>query len=150
MLPPANNIGFLLQRLASIMARQSDQVLQEQLGIGFSQFKILMILHWKPETKQRYIADKLSQTEASISRQIKLLEKQGLITVHVSKENRRQHMTRLTPKGLRVIEKALDVLNSYYAPMFSGLSDKQKEQLLGTLNIMHDYVCRTEKPLRED
>jgi DNA-binding MarR family transcriptional regulator len=65
---PTNNIGYLMQRLSFLLARQSDQVLQEQLGIGFSQFKILMALGWDPSCQQRHIADKLGQTEASVAR----------------------------------------------------------------------------------
>lgn len=139
-----NNIGYLLQHLSFVLARQSDQVLQEQLGIGFSQFKIMMVLQWDPSVQQRYIADKLGQTEASISRQIKLLQKDGMLTSQVHPNNRRQHMTRLTPKGQRVIDKALEILNRYHAPVFQQLSAKQQEQLLQALNIMHQQACNSE------
>ena len=70
----SNNTGFVLQRLAFLLSKQSDQVLQEQLGIGFSQFKILMVLGWNPSVRQRHIAEKLEQTEAAVSRQLKLLK----------------------------------------------------------------------------
>lgn len=142
----SDNIGYLLQRLAFLLARQSDQVLQEQLGIGFSQFKILMVLGWDPSYQQRNIADKLGQTEAGVSRQIKLLKERGLLTSQVNPENRREHITTPTLKGQRLTEKALEVLNSYHAPMFELLGDKQKERLLESLSIMHEYVCRKEKP----
>jgi len=143
---PTNNIGFLLQRLAFLLARQNDQILQEQLGIGFSQFKILMILQWKPNVQQRHIADKLGQTEASISRQIKLLKDKSLLVTEISPQNRREHITKPTAKGERLTQKALEILNNYHAPMFGQLTEKQREQLLEGLTIMHDYVCRSEKP----
>jgi len=143
---PTNNIGYLLQRLAFLLSRQSDQVLQEQLGIGFSQFKILMALGWRPDVQQKKIADQLGQTEASISRQIKLLKDKGLLATEVSPKNRREHITHPTPKGQRLTEKALEILNNYHAPMFEQLSEKQKSQLLETLTTMHEYVCLSEKP----
>ncbi len=145
MVLPTNNIGFLLQRLSFMLARQNDQVLQEQLGIGFSQFKILMMLNWHTDVQQRQIADKLGQTEASISRQIKLLEERNFITVTINKDNKREHITRLTTKGMRTIEKAFEVLNNYHAPMFEQLSEKQQQQLRETLNIMFNYICPDEK-----
>jgi DNA-binding MarR family transcriptional regulator len=76
-----DTIGYMLQHTASIMYRQSDQVLQERLGLGMSQYKILMILHEKPQIRQRVLADQLGQTEASISRQIKLLVERGMLVV---------------------------------------------------------------------
>lgn len=139
-----NNIGYLLQHLSFVLARQSDQVLQEQLGIGFSQFKIMMVLQWDPSVQQKYIADKLGQTEASISRQIKLLHDDGMLTSQVRPENRREHITRLTTKGERVIDKAMEILNTYHAPVFSQLSSKQQEQLLEALKTMHQYACHSE------
>lgn len=142
---PTDNIGYLIQRLAFCLGRQSDQVLQEQLGIGLSQFKILMISQWKPNVQQKLIADGLGQTEASVSRQIKLLQKDGLINVTVSPQNRREHITHLTPKGARITDKALEVLNNYHAPMFARLSDKQKSQLMEALSIMYDFASEGEK-----
>ncbi|MEI7522032.1 MAG: MarR family winged helix-turn-helix transcriptional regulator [Candidatus Saccharibacteria bacterium] len=143
---PINNTGYLMQRLSFLLARQSDQILQEQLGIGHSQFKILMVLGWDPNIGQKCIADKLGQTEAAISRQIKLLKELGMLTSEINQTNRREHITVLTAKGQRLTEKALEVLNSYHAPMFELLSDKQNERLHESLSIMHEYVCRNEKP----
>ena len=76
---PTNTIGYLLQHVSSLLAKQSDQVLQEQLGIGLAQFKILRTLQTEPRTPQREIAFNLGQTEASISRQVKLMIADGLL-----------------------------------------------------------------------
>lgn len=141
---PTNNIGYLLQHLSFVLMRHSDQVLQEQLGIGYSQFKILMVLQWNPSVKQRKIAERLGQTEAGISRQINLLKKQGLLTRVASPENRRQHLTRPTPKGEKLTDKALEILNNYHAPMFAQLSSKQQQQLQEILSTLHSYVCNVD------
>jgi len=143
---PTNNIGYLLQHLSSALARQSDQVLQERLGIGFSQFKILMVLQRNSHIQQRQIAEALGQTEASISRQIKLLHDQGLLTSRPSEHNRREHITVPTDKGERLTVEALSALNSYHAPMFAKLGEKQQEQLVESLMLMHQEVCRADKP----
>lgn len=143
---PTNNIGYLIQRLAFVLGRQSDQVLLEQLGIGLSQFKILMVLGWHSNIQQRQIAENLGQTEASISRQIKLLKDKGLLVTEISPQNRREHITRPTAKGQRVSEKAIEVLNRYHAPMFAQLGEKQQAQLLESLTTMYDFACMTEKP----
>lgn len=138
---PTNNIGYLLQRLAFCLNRQSDKVLQEELGIGFSQFKILMILQWRPNVQQKQIADNLGQTEASISRQIKLLKDDGLLATEINPNNKREHITKPTPRGIKMTEKALDVLNSYHRPMFAKLDAKQQQQLHEGLSVMYEYAC---------
>lgn len=136
----SENIGFLLHRLAFSLDRLSDQVLQEQLGIGYSQFKILMTLDWKPNIQQKEIATELGQTEASISRQIVLLVSKNLITSVINPRNRREHVVQLSPKGLRTIQTAFEILNDYHAPMFKLLNEKQIAQFAQTMNIMKDYL----------
>lgn len=137
-----NNIGYLLQHVPSVLAKQSDQALQDRLGLGFSQFKILMVLQWNPNVQQRNIAESLGQTEASISRQIKLLHDRGWLESKVSTDNRREHITTPTKEGILMTEKAREVLNEYHAPMFDGLDEKQLAQMLETLIIMHSHTCQ--------
>ena len=142
---PNENIGYLIQHVSSALSRQSDQVLLERLGIGFSQFKILMSLQWHPHVQQKHIAEKLGQTEASISRQIKLMHEMGLLQTTINPKNRREHLTTPTNKGLRLVEEAMNVLNAYHQPMFERLSTKQREQLLEILKDMHSSVCQPGK-----
>lgn len=145
---PTNNIGYLLQHTAFTLSRQSDQVLQERLGIGFSQSKILMSLQWNPSVQQKHIADSLGQTEASISRQIKLMHEAGLLQSRVSERNKREHITTLTAKGQRLADEALRVLNSYHSPMWEALGQKGQKQLAELLARMHQETCRGDKPGR--
>lgn len=137
----SNNLGYMLNHIAFMMGRNSDQVLQEQLGIGFSQFKIMMVLKWNSSIQQKQIAERLGQTEASISRQIKLLHKMGMLNTRIRPENKREHITSLTLKGEKLTEKALQILNNYHSPTFNSLTAKQQQNLLDALNAMHEVIC---------
>jgi DNA-binding MarR family transcriptional regulator len=138
------NIGYMLHHLSAVLARNSDQVLQEQLGIGFSQFKILMIVQEASGVQQKVLAKKLGQTEASISRQVKLLIDDGLLTSQISPRNRREHLTYLTARGIKVTEKSMGILNTYHAPVFARLNEKQQVQLQELLGSLHDAMCSNE------
>lgn len=143
---PTNTTGYLLEHVSSLLAKQSDQVLQEQLGIGFSQFKILRALQTTPQIKQRDIAFYLGQTEASISRQVKLMIEQGLLRTNISPANRREHITLLTQKGVRVTDAAIEVLGKYHAPTFASLTEKQRDQLNEVLEALHHGICHEAHP----
>jgi DNA-binding MarR family transcriptional regulator len=142
--------GYLLQHTATILMRQSDQVLQERLGVGMSQFRLLMMLQETPNVQQRKLAECLGQTEASISRQIKLLVEKGLLGVRVNPKSRREHITVLTSKGVKMTEAAIEVLNQYHSPVFDTLTDKQRQQLNEILVKMHSYTCVAGKPFACD
>lgn len=144
------NLGLQIQHLASILEKQSDQVLQEQLGIGFSQFKILYTLQAEPRTPQRDIAFSLGQTQASISRQVKLMIASGLLQSMRSPKDHRAHLTVPTPKGERLAEAATAALVKYHRPLFASMSERQQEQLSVALDILHDRVCHVAHPLPLD
>lgn len=147
---PILTFGYLLDHTAAIMHRQSDQILQERLGIGMSQFKILRQLQEHPNMQQRAIADLLGQTEASVSRQIKLLCEKSMLVVEVNPKNRREHLTKPTAKGLKLTQAALDILREYHLPIFNQLSDKEKEQLIDMMHKVHVEVCGPRKPIACD
>ena len=84
-----DDLGYLLHHVGSVIDKNSDQVLLERLGVSFAQFKILLILSEKDGSTQNHIATSLGQTEASISRQIKLMNMDGLINIRRSTSNRR-------------------------------------------------------------
>ena len=142
---PTNKLGYLIQHIAFVLSKQSDQVLQEQLGIGLSQFKILMTLQKNPKMQQRLIADSLGQTEASISRQIKIMTNKGLLQTTISDDNHREHLTTLSLKGIKLTEAAMEVLRSYNKPMFDQINDKQQDQLLQILLSLHQHTCQPGK-----
>ena len=133
----AQLIHTLLHHLSALYTRESDQILQEQLGIGFAQFKILSTLAENPAGQQKHIAFALGQTEASISRQIKLLRNKGMLETRIQPQNRREHQTTLTAKGQRIIEAAQNVLDNYQTGSLEHMPPKQQAQLLELLARIH-------------
>jgi DNA-binding MarR family transcriptional regulator len=146
----SSTIGYLLQHVASVMHRQADQVLQERLGIGMSQYRILQMLEQNPKVEQRRLADSLGQTEASISRQVKLLHEKGMLTSRIQPDERRKHITMLTHKGLKVTDAAREVLELFYEPLVADMSPKEQEQLHAALTFLHEKVCVPGKPIACD
>lgn len=129
----ASAIAQKIFNLSALMSRESDQILQEQLGIGLSQYKILAAVERNPQTQQRAIAIDLGQTEASVSRQIKLLYNKQLIISRPNPSNKRQHITVPTAKGQRITAAAMQALASYHRTLTTRLSPRQQEVLLSFL-----------------
>jgi DNA-binding MarR family transcriptional regulator len=142
---PTNNLGYLIQHLAAVMSKQTDKVLQEQLGIGLSQFRILMVLEWNPRVQQSTIATSLGQTEASISRQIKLLEKRGFLVTKPDPLNKRKHIATPTPIGNQITEAATAVIRRNLGPEFASMGEEELVTLIGGLQELHRIVCRPGK-----
>jgi DNA-binding MarR family transcriptional regulator len=127
------------------MGKQADQVLQEQLGIGLSQFKILMVVEWNPRVQQKVISDSLGQTEASISRQIKILKTKGLLETQVDPQNRRKHIIAPTTLGMQITEAATAIMRRSFGPEYASMGEDQMMQLIAGLQHLHRIVCRPGK-----
>jgi len=142
---PTTNLSYLLQHLSEVLSKQYDQVLQEQLGIGISQYKLLLVMEWNPRVQQNTIATSLGQTEASVSRQIKLLKEKGLLVTKHDPSNRRKHITAPTTLGMQVTEAATAIMRRSFGPEFARLGEDQLFQLIATLQQLHTIVCRPGK-----
>lgn len=141
---PSSSLAYILHHVAFNLDRQSDQILLEQLGVGFAQFKILMALQVNPIVGQKELSESLSQTQASISRQIKILRSKGMIVSRINPKNRRQHLTLITAKGQKIREAAIAILDKQYEEDFSSIGKKSIERLqedlgkLTTINVSPD------------
>lgn len=135
-----SDIGSLLHKVSKRLDRVSDQVLLERLGIGLSQFRVLLYLLNGDGISQSLVAETLGQSEPSISRQVRILQQKGLAVVRRNASSRRDRLVFLTQKGARLAEKSVAVLNEYHAPLFAELNQKQQAQLVETLRTMQEYI----------
>ena len=136
-----NSNAYIIHEVAQLLTAESDQILLERFGIGFSQFKVLLCLEEKSGIPQKVIAKQLSQTEASISRQVTVLFKKNLVVIRTGKDSR-QNLVFPTARGVEVIFKATKALRDYDFPIFNDLSPKEQKTLHESLNEIYRYLTR--------
>ena len=124
-----DGLGYTLHQLVFIIDQQSNEALRRQLGVGFSQYKILNAARHSLGLKQNDIARYLGQTEASVSRQIKLMKAEGLLSVQVEPENRRARSIVLTDKGADLARRCIEVLEHAHANVFGSLSYAEQKMM---------------------
>ena len=136
-----NTLGYALHQLVFIIDRQSDEALRAELGIGYSQFKILMAAKRHTGLKQNDIASYLGQTEASVSRQIKLMKADGLLSVQVDPNNRRARSIVLTDKGTQFSKRCVVVLEQTHAATFGSLGFAEQKLMQELLDRLTNKAC---------
>ena len=99
-----------IHKLAFLFEKKADEQLRSELGIGFAQYKVIEAINQNALTKQNTVARLLDQTEASISRQITILQKKGLITVQNVMGNKRAKELLLTRVGEDISRQAEQIL----------------------------------------
>jgi len=127
--PPLLHLTYLLQHL-------SDEALSGEVGVGLSQVRIMSALHSAVPRSQRFIAGQLSQTEANVSRQLRAMKKQGLVSIVKNKKDGRQRDVTLTSKGVKKYQKAQKVLTAqqnHFLRLFSKEESRALDRALGNL-----------------
>ncbi len=137
-----DSIGYMLHQLMFMIDHQSDEALRRELGIGFSQFKILMAAKHRSGLKQNDIAAYLGQTEASISRQIKLMKSDGLLMVQTDPENRRARSIILSQKGTELGRRCVEILQATHAAVFGSLSFSEQKLMQELLERLINKACK--------
>lgn len=133
---PRDQLPYSLHRLTFILQHISEDILQEKLGIGFSQFKLMIGMAKHPGDDQQHLAKYLGQTEASISRQIKLMKDMALVKVEKDKKDSRRRHLYLTPKGHTHFEKAQKLLEQKHREAMHGLSDSDVKKFNKYIDTM--------------
>ena len=121
-----------IHQLAFLLEKRADTALKTQLGIGFAQYKVLEAINQNMLTKQNVVAELLDQTEASVSRQVTILKKKGLIVVNVVMGNKRAKELSLTRVGDDVVRQAEDILDVTQAQITGSVS-YQEQRLVSEL-----------------
>lgn len=115
-----------IHKLAFLLEKRADESLKEQVNIGFAQYKVLEAIGRNMLAKQNLIAELLDQTEASISRQVKILEKKKLIIIGTVMGNKRARELSVTEEGEKVLRHSEEVLDLAQAQIIGGLSYQEQ------------------------
>ncbi len=116
-----------IHKLAFLLEKRADEQLKEQVGIGVAQYKVLEAIGRNMLAKQNVIAELLDQTEASVSRQVKILERKGLIIVGTVMNNRRARELTITEEGETQLRHCEEVLDMTQAQVIGGLSYQEQK-----------------------
>lgn len=104
------------------LQQSADELLMAKNGVGLSQTRIMAALDKSVPRSQRHMAVELGQTEANVSRQLKVMKKQGLVNIAKNKKDHRQRDVSLSPKGFRTYAKAEQLLVHHEKGLLSTMS----------------------------
>jgi DNA-binding MarR family transcriptional regulator len=131
--------------LTYVLQHLSDEQLLAKVGVGLSQTRIMSVLNDSIPRSQRAIAHLLQQTEANVSRQLKVMHGHGLVNIVKSKEDKRQRDVKLAAKGTRKYQQAVKVLLAQKNEIFKLMDKKElksfehaTDNLLIALNVSAD------------
>jgi DNA-binding MarR family transcriptional regulator len=133
-LDQSKEITYKIHKAVFLLDKMSDQILQDRLNLGFSQFLVLMVLAGQSKVPQKFVAGQLDQTQAAVSRQIDILVDLGLVSRDRNPDSRREYVLSLTKPGLKAYNLGFNAIDDRFDKLFGIWSKAEKDNLLSALS----------------
>jgi len=114
-----------LQRAARSMARRFDDALRP-LGLTNGQFSLLMSLNRPEPPGMAAVASLLAMDRTTLTAALKPLERRSLVKIIANPADRRARQMTLTPKGRKLLVRAVPIWESTYHAMERPLPDPER------------------------
>jgi DNA-binding MarR family transcriptional regulator len=125
-----------------------DLALQES-GIRSTQFAILVGIAKNQPVAIGALADVLIIDRTTLTRSLRLLQKEGLITIS-DRSIMRQRFLSVTPKGERTLERSLPVWRKAHERFIATVGSDYWTELRNELERLAHVVVDLEKPQKDD
>ena len=125
--------GINLRRTARAITNQYDRRFLETCGLRATQIPPLTVLYLAGQQTIQEIAGRLELDRTTLSRNIKLLEEAGLLTIAPGTDQRTRLVT-LTQAGTNILLKALPVWEEAQSRVVAGMGEDRFRALLDQLN----------------
>ncbi len=127
---------YSLHETYFLVEKRLEQKLTEVGGITFSQFLIMLPLRCERTACQTEIANFLHLTEATVSRHISGMTKDGYLLRKEDPGNRRKHILSLTPKGTKAFMRAHTLIDAELKDIFDDIPLSDRKYITNTFDTV--------------
>ncbi len=135
--------SFNFRRTARAVTRLYDSALQ-QAGIRSTQFTILVAIAKTQPTSIGSLADLLVMDRSTLTRSLRLVQRQGLLIIS-KRSTMRQRFVTLTAKGEKVLERSLPYWREVHQRFTQLVGAEYWVNLRGELERLSGVVASMEK-----
>jgi DNA-binding MarR family transcriptional regulator len=150
--PPFRAVGFLLSSLGYAVSRGFHRKLAP-LGLDPRGFAVLRAVGFAEGQSQQALASALAIPASRMVAILDTLEGRGLLERRFREQDRRSRAVHLTAAGTSLLKKAFEIAANHEAWVCEGLSDVEREQLVGLLDRIAGHlglIPGTHEAMREE
>lgn len=129
---PATCMGMHVRRASRVVTQVYDAALRP-VGLVLNQFTLLVFIHLVKSTSITRLAQELFTDQTTLTRNLKLLEKRGLVTIEPG-DDRRVKLVSLTTEGQTLLAQALPLWEQAQAEVMQHFGQQKGQTLLSLLS----------------
>jgi DNA-binding MarR family transcriptional regulator len=133
---PATCMGMHVRRASRIVTQVYDAALRP-VGLVLNQFTLLVSIHLVESTSITRLAQELFTDQTTLTRNLKLLEKRGLVTIEPG-DDQRVKLVSLTTEGQTLLVQALPLWEQAQAEVMQHFGQQKGQTLLSLLSEVKD------------
>src|SRR5690348_14076476 len=127
-----NCLCLHVQRAARALARHFDEAFKP-LGITHGQYSLLNSLNRPQPASMTSVATLLAMDRTTLTANLKLLERKGLVTVATNKDDKRSRLLSLTAAGKALLKEAAPIWKKEHGAIERLLDKPTPDQLRSAL-----------------
>lgn len=131
---PASCMGLHIRRASRIVTHLYDEALRPT-GLVINQFTILVALYLARSMAVTHLAQELAADQTTLTRNLKLLEKRGLVKMEPGSD-RRVRLASLTDKGHEALAQAMPLWEQVQTELQQAFGQQQWQPLLALLSAL--------------
>jgi DNA-binding MarR family transcriptional regulator len=129
---PATCMGMHIRRASRIITQVYDQALRP-VGLMLNQFTLLISIQLVESTPITRLAQELFTDQTTLTRNLKILEKRGLVAIKPG-EDRRVKLVSLTVEGQAILAEAIPLWEQAQAEVMQHFGQQKWQTLLSLLS----------------
>ena len=133
-------VGFNLRKTTRLLTQIYDQALKPAQLRG-TQFSLLMAVAGQENTTIGKLAQSLGMDRSTLSRNARILEKKGLVTIEEG-EDRRQQSIKLTEKGVYILRRALPLWEEVQERLAGKMGEERIKAFLKDLQSLSQCLTK--------
>lgn len=148
---PRQTAALVMDNIPSLMRLLRTKFREKRVGdLSMAEFRTLAFVNANQGASLSEVAGHIGLGLPSMSKLVDALVNSDRLTRNEHGSDRRRICLALTDKGKRELDEAYRHTQSFFAEKFAGLSEQDREQVAGAINLMRDlFALDVKMPLPE-
>lgn len=142
--PFRNFLTFRLSRVQAKLNAQASLILKQHCGLNLTQWRIVLLLGSVSATTAGSLTAATGIDKGLFSRKLKTLIEMGVVKIKTNRDDHRQQLISLTPKGMRLYDKMAPVMRTRQQYLLSVLTAKERDIVAASLRKLEAAANITE------
>ncbi len=137
---PASTLSFRLHALVYSIDKLGSAVLKQHTSVSFPQFLVILCAHQNPGHTQKFAAEWLQLTEATVSYLVKRLVQTDYLAIKQDAADGRTKRVYATEKGHTLISKIYPLLEKALEPHVRKLSSDELAGMQKSISTIFESI----------